>query len=236
MLIILIISSPGEIYNQLKELQLKYLKLHEDIKYFFVEFKDDIDEDIIIDNYDIYIKGTESINPGMIIKTCKAIEWINNNFEYDFLLRTNLSTFLHIKNILNFISILPNTNAYSGFSFSNLITGTGFFMSKDITKTLIDNYKSYDINSLNEDVLMTQCIANLGFVKYYNPKILYKWGMILNTRDVIVSDEFIYYFTDSEFKEFKFDDNILHFRIHNSSKRELDIQYFNYLLKIIYDI
>ena len=76
-LIVLIISSPGEIYDTFKSYQIKYLQLFKEIKYFFVEFKQDIEEDIInIDNH-IYVKGIESINPGMIIKTCKAIELIN---------------------------------------------------------------------------------------------------------------------------------------------------------------
>lgn len=230
-LIILIISSSGEIYDILKNKQIEYLKLFTNIKFFFVEFKDN---DCIIDN-NIYIKGVESINPGMIIKTCKAIDWINNNYDYDFLLRTNLSTFLNLNAIFKFIECLPKDNIYAGFSFSGFVTGTGIFMAKPTTQILIDNYQNFNINNIHEDVLISQCMHKFN-VPYYNPIHTFKWGLILNHRDVYISENFIYYFTDNGFEEFEIDENILHYRINNTPNRNLDHQCFDYLLKKIYNI
>lgn len=235
-LIILIISSPGTIYEEFKRLQLKYLKLYEtELKFFFVEFKNDINQDIIIDDYNIYIKGSESINPGMIIKTCKAINWINQNYEYEILLRTNLSTLLNLENIFKFIDLLPKKNSFGGFSFCGFITGTGIFMSKYDSEILVSKYEFLNLNNINEDVLISQCLASNNSI-YYNPVPQFKWALIINNRDVIISEGFLYYQTDSKFIEFEFDKDILHYRINNSDNRQLDIQYFNFLLKKIYNI
>ena len=106
--IILIISSnDNKIYEEFKDLHRIYLKNYRYLfKYFFIEFRENQDE-LVIEEYDhIYVKGKESINPGMILKTCKAIEYINEFHKYEFIVRTNLSTVFHIPNLIEYLDIM----------------------------------------------------------------------------------------------------------------------------------
>ena len=99
--IFLIISShDNPIYEDFRNLHRIYLKNYRPLlRYFFVEFRNNQEEIVIEENDYIYIKGEESINPGMILKTCKAFEYINSTYNYEFIIRTNLSTVFHIPNL-----------------------------------------------------------------------------------------------------------------------------------------
>jgi hypothetical protein len=48
--------------------------------------------------------------------------------------------------------------------------------------------------------------------------------------------EYYYIATNGIFKDIDFPDDILHFRIKNSSDRSIDIKYFKLVLEKIYDI
>ena len=139
--IILIISSDdNKIYEKFKDLHRIYLKNYRPLfKYFFIEFRENQDE-LVIEEYDhIYIKGKESINPGMILKTCKAIEHINQFHKYEFIVRTNLSTVFHIPNLIEYLNIIPNTNSCGGFNYRSFITGTGIILSRDVGNQIVEN-------------------------------------------------------------------------------------------------
>ena len=59
-LIILIVSSHDvEVYSQMKELSQKYYDLYQDqIRYFYIEYKPDIENDVMESGNHIYVKGT----------------------------------------------------------------------------------------------------------------------------------------------------------------------------------
>ena len=66
-------------YLQMKELSRKYYNLFSDnIKHFYIEFKNDLDCDILEQEEHIYFKGVDSIVPGILTKTQKALSYINN--------------------------------------------------------------------------------------------------------------------------------------------------------------
>ena len=80
-IIFLIISSDNEqVYKQMRELSSKYYSLYTNqIKFFFIENRQMIDNQIIEDNNFLYINGIESFIPGIYQKSIKAIEYINNS-------------------------------------------------------------------------------------------------------------------------------------------------------------
>jgi hypothetical protein len=235
--IFLILSSnDNPIYDKFKKLHCIYLKnYYPIIKFFFIEFNNNITEDILeIDNY-IYVKGTESINPGMIIKTCKAIEYINNRYKYEFLIRTNLSTLFNMMNLLEYISIIPTENACGGFGYRSFISGTCIVLSHDITFKIVENFYKYDILVHNEDIIISAVLNKLE-TPYFNCNKYYKWGII---QDIKTEEHDDYYFilSNGEYNEnIIFPDNILNFRIKNTLDRSIDIKYFKLLLYKIYNI
>ena len=80
--IFLIISSSDiPQYLQMKELSRKYYNLFSyNIKHFYIEFKNDLECDILEQEEHIFIKGIDSIVPGILTKTQKALLYINNKY------------------------------------------------------------------------------------------------------------------------------------------------------------
>jgi len=234
--IFLIISSnDNEAYEEFKNLHRVYLKNYRPlIKYFFVEFRENQGDLVIEENDFIYVKGRESINPGMILKTCKAIEYINTFYKYEFIVRTNLSTVFHIPNLIEYLHIIPNTNSCGGFNYRSFITGTGIIISRDVGNQIVENFLKYDITKYNEDIVIS-ALLNKFKTPYFNCKQFYKWGLIIDEKPEDYG-EFYYIATHGVFKDIDFPDDILHFRIKNSLDRKIDIEYFKLVLKKIYDI
>lgn len=232
---IIISSHDNPVYEEFRNLHRIYLKNYRPLlRYFFVEFRNNQDEIVIEEDDYIYIKGEESINPGMILKTCKAFEYINNTYNYEFIIRTNLSTVFHIPNLLEYLYIIPNTNSCGGFNYRSFITGTGIFLSRDVANQIVENFLRYDITKFNEDIIISG-LLNKFKTPYYNCKQFYKWCLIIDEQ----AEDYGEYFwvpTNGQFKDFDFPENILQFRIKNTLDRDVDILYFKLLLKKIYDI
>ena len=234
--ILLIISSnDNPIYENFRNLHRIYLKNYRPIlKYFFIEFRNFQEDTIIEENDFIYIKGEESINPGMILKTCKAFEYIDKKYNYEFVIRSNLSTVFNIPNLLEYLYRIPNINSCGGFNYRSFITGTGIFLSRDIANKIVDNFLIYNIIEYNEDLIISSVLNNLK-TPYYNCKQFYKWCLIIDEQTENYS-EYFYVPTKGEFNEFEIPENILQFRIKNCLDRNIDILYFEFILKKIYNI
>jgi hypothetical protein len=242
-IIILILSSQGEVYDKLKEYQTNYLNKFVNsnklANFFFVEFTDtnntDYVETTIEKGNTLYVKGTESINPGMIIKTSEAMKYINNHYDYDFIFRTNLSTFINVNNLVDFTSKLSKVNTCAGFSFSGFITGTGIIMSRDVSQIVAHSYVNFNYNNIHEDVLISTILGHFK-VKYVNPDTDYSWGLIIDNETSDSFPNFIYYTTYGEIKQFDWQRNTLHWRIKNGNDRNLDLEYFKILEHFINSI
>ena len=95
---------------------LNHLKQHNQCTtiptYYFITCKNLGNKDYLIDekNYMLYIHGKETFLPGILEKTIKAFDIIHNKLkvEYDFILRTNISTVVHIENTMSYLSNFPN--------------------------------------------------------------------------------------------------------------------------------
>lgn len=228
-LIILIISSNNiDAYIEMKKLTDIYMRLYKDeIKYFFIEFDQELQQSIKETENTLYFKGIESTIPGIFQKTIYAMEYININYDYEFVVKTNLSSFFHIENLLKYLSSIPKENFAGGFDcFGAFITGTGIFLSRDASNKLVDIGK-YHLNSdAFDDVLITQLLRAYSIPIYYIGNE-YKWT----------------HFTDDKLSEnnpynedIEYPDNTLYFRIKYGPDRNIDIMYFKLLLKRIYGI
>jgi len=214
-IIFLIISSDNEpVYKQMKELSPKYYNMYsEQIKYFFIEHKQ-INEEIIEENNNLYINGIESFIPGIYQKSIKAIEYINNKYSYDYVIRTNLSTFWHIENLFNLLNMKPKTNFAAGYAFQGFISGTGIIMSRDVGNIVTSNLNS---SYIGDDVAISRTIESNGINLYDITE--YKWGFLIPQIDNLPSNCKYLNINDNDFSD------ILNFRIKNGD-RTIDIYYF----------
>ena len=235
-IIILILSSSGDIYSNFKFLQKEYLSLFTPlIKFYFVEFNENQTADVIESNNTLSFKGTESITPGMIIKTSLAINYLKK-YEYDFLFRTNLSTVINIKNLFYLVNSLSlGELIFSGFPVFGFVTGTGILMDKNTANIIANNYMNFDYMNINEDSLISQMFSFFN-INYAQMPSNFKWGLI--TPKLEESDKqnhIIHYLTNNKYKKFTFDKNILHFRIKNID-RNIDILFFRDIIEQLYNI
>ncbi len=88
----------------------RYMNSFMDIKAFFIRLDATQVDDILINEDTIIMKGTESLIPGILQKTLMAMKYIYENFDVDFIIRSNMSTFWDYKYLLELHKSLPKTN------------------------------------------------------------------------------------------------------------------------------
>jgi hypothetical protein len=102
-IIVLIIASSSNIYDLFLELwreKIKCWKWRESsqlysvvYRFFFVFADPSLNMDVVCKDDCIYCKCDECLEPGIFLKTMMAIRYCEDEFQYDFILRTNLSSF-----------------------------------------------------------------------------------------------------------------------------------------------
>lgn len=100
---------------------------------------------IIIDN-----NTSETLYPGILHKTIFGLEYINNNYTYKHILRTNLSSFFIIDNLIKINKSLPDTNVYAGICTSTFVSGAGFWLSKDNVEYILNNRSNINFNMMDD--------------------------------------------------------------------------------------
>ena len=112
--VLILASNNNEIYRNCRKIWKKYMNVDPSIKVYFVYgklddplFDYDASSDLVFND----VKEHPYLN---IEKTIKAMEYIDSHIEYDFFIRTNLSTFWNFYNLHLQLNDLPNENCYSG--------------------------------------------------------------------------------------------------------------------------
>jgi len=104
--IFLVIASKSDIYQSFLSCWKEYMQnsVQEwNIKCFFVFSDPSISCDLFISNDTIIYKGEENLKPGIFLKTMAALQYCEKKYTYDYILRTNLSSFFYIPRLLRFI-------------------------------------------------------------------------------------------------------------------------------------
>ena len=213
-LIITVAASRSDIYDQLISVYwkpfIKYLKQHKyRIKIFLIFGNVNID-DLHLDNEDVIITNSkENVIPGVLIKTINSFNYIHNNYEYKHILRTNLSSFFILKELINVHKSLSHRNIYAGIigNYYNIsfVSGAGFWLSSDNIAFLLDNKQKLCYN-LFDDVAIGKLLKNK------NKTSLKRYDLTNNIYNPNILDKII-------------ESKIYHIRIKNELDRTIDIKY-----------
>lgn len=90
----------------------------------------------------VWINEEENFIPGILNKTILAMElFLPHIHEYDYILRTNLSSFYVFPRLLKFLESLPKTKCYCGVDNPEgpSISGAGIIFSPDVVELLVQN-------------------------------------------------------------------------------------------------
>ena len=112
---ILFIYSHIDCYNNMFNIQQKYVHKHNNVDSFFVKFDNLQNDDIIINDDIISVKGEELLI-NILDKTIKSFQLLLPN-NYDFFIRTNVSTIIDIEKLMCYLENAPKTNYYGGSSY-----------------------------------------------------------------------------------------------------------------------
>lgn len=162
-IILIIASNNSNEYIEMQNIWRKYMNNHPNIKSFFIKNDLNIDTDIYLNENlnTIYTKDIETYSPGIFNKTIKSIEYCLNNFKFDYIYRTNLSSFLELNKMYNFIS--NNHIEYGGVIGNhnniNFASGSGFFISKEACNFLINYDRQININEYLDDVIIAKILT-----------------------------------------------------------------------------
>lgn len=219
--IFLIISSDDlEVYSQMRNIFRKYSCHYEKhFKYFFIQNRNQTEE-VVEENDFLYFSGTESLIPAIYQKSLKAIQYIYKKYSYDFVIRTNLSSFWHMDNVLQYLDKLPRYGFAGGFQCEYFISGTGIILSKDVGNSLTFQLDHSESLYTPDDVMISIVIQYLGFQLSFVKD--YEWNYSASNENFTTID-----------KDFS---KVLSFRIKNIDDRNVDITNMKLLLKKIYNI
>ena len=188
-IIILILSSNNfSEYSDMYEIWKKYMNNHPKIQSFFIENNKFLDENVVLnkENNTIYCKGDETYIPGILNKTIKSIDYCLNNFEFDYIYRTNLSTVVNLDKLYSYVK--NNNINYAGNIYNkkdDFVTGTGILLSKQACKKLVE-----DKSLIDHDIIDDVAIANKLKEHYQMINIDRYW--IENIYDKLLNDDKYY--------------------------------------------
>jgi hypothetical protein len=117
------------------------------------------DPNLILPCKDGYFECTE--------KTLQAFQYITSNYEFEYIFRTNLGSYINLDKILFFLMDKPTTKFYSGiigqteYEGTSILfaSGSGFFLSQDLVKFTVTNRTDFN-NELIDDVALGAFMHN----------------------------------------------------------------------------
>ena len=131
---ILVIASHSKEYDELAVLW-RSIKYPEWITLRFVYADPESSELVSMKDDIICVRSMECIFPGLLYKTRAAMEYLLNHEEFDYLLRSNLSSFFHAESLLEFIKDKPRQNAMFGdLIVGKFLSGSGYIMTRDVVE------------------------------------------------------------------------------------------------------
>ena len=178
----------------------------------------------------LFVQGTENLIPGILNKTIAGFEYCLRNFTFDYIIRTNISSFYVLPNLHKYVlPTLPRNNYYAGFQGRDrqdipFASGAGFFVSPDIVRLLVDQRAHLSAIILDDlsigHYLHTQGIPVLHLQRFD----FTNETNISESHDVARIEEAIHC-------------NTYHFRIKNMHDRSrFDQHYMRLLLNVYYNI
>lgn len=104
---------------------------------------------------DLFLNCSDAYSD-MGIKTIKAFEWVDLNLSYDYIFRTNTSSYVNYKNLIRYVKIIKEEGTdYCGYIGEHkdikYVSGSGIILSKKAIKSLISSKSEIDTDII-EDV------------------------------------------------------------------------------------
>ena len=231
--IILILASNFKHNKMYRDIWKNYMFRDPMFKVMFIYGKTDNKLEDYNEDYDIISKH---IPEGLgISKVLEAFKIIEERFTYDYLIRTNLSTFWDFEKLHKHLDVLPKQNCYSGDGPLPNYNKYGYYLSG--VDTIVTPEMITSINNNNNDVDIRRNCEDQAMGLYFNGVLK---GPMLPTRICFFEDITCVNETDKICN--RIDDAVkndkTHYRVknQNGNREELDKCVYKELLNKIYGI
>ncbi len=147
-LVLVIASDDQPVYIEFQKVWRAYMHLDpRHVEAYFIRSDPELRAPYEIQGDVIWCKGKECLEPGILQKTVFSLECLAERLdEFDYVLRTNLSSFYVFPVLLEFLETLPRNQCYAAVPYLCELrlyfgSGAGFIMSTDTAKILIKKKK-----------------------------------------------------------------------------------------------
>ncbi|HSX26995.1 MAG TPA: hypothetical protein VLE89_08335 [Chlamydiales bacterium] len=145
LLVLIICSDEPPVYRELQKIWRSYMHLDpEHVEAYFIRGKADLLDDFAIDGDVIWLKTAECFCPGILNKTILSMAaMLPRVKEFEYVLRTNLSSFYVFPRLLSVLKTFPKRQFYCGaplllFPGAPLLgSGSGFIVSSDLMELIV---------------------------------------------------------------------------------------------------
>lgn len=178
---LIIYSKTTDVYEPMFNILNELYENYKNIETYFISFEEENEkfksEDYYIDKNLLIFKGKESLVPGVLNKTLKALSYCKD-LEYDYIVRTNISTIINYDNLIKYLEKNPinfygggenNVLSWNGGGINdstwygtNFISGTSIILSRNCVNYIINNENKI-IREIVDDVSL-----GILFREHYN--------------------------------------------------------------------
>ncbi len=162
-LLVLVIASLDKPYSEFLELwRSRVYPEWVSVKYIFMNPA--LTQDIEINGDSIHVKGEESIIPGIWDKTRAAMRICFETEEFEYILRSNLSSFYKFDKMYSFLQSIPREDCVAGKMMweGQFLSGCGYLMSRDVVEKFLEwPFSHYPEKKVYDDIEMGY------FMKYH---------------------------------------------------------------------
>lgn len=148
-LVLIICSDDTPLYPELQRVWKAYMHLDkEHFTCYFIRSRPNLPTDFLIEGDTIWSKGKESRIPGILDKTIFSLEAMLPTLStFDYVLRTNLSSFILFPRLLTFLKKAPKKNFYCGIHhglgcldhLAGWACGAGILFSPDLIELILSH-------------------------------------------------------------------------------------------------
>ena len=157
-ILILVIYSRVDCYDRMLEVQRKYMHNYENADVYFIQSSNKHNDDITVNNDMIYVRGNE--NNSTILHKSLAIMRHFKDREYDFTIRTNISTIFNIPKLIDLLEKFKEIEYLYGGDIAGLhrfnrpirfALGTCIILSKKLSDMMIEKINLFN-HMIEDDV------------------------------------------------------------------------------------
>jgi hypothetical protein len=221
-ILILCIFNETDRNKELIQIQRNNFIKNDLMDYYFITYDKSLTREFKLMKDTLFIKGSES-HLNILDKTIKSLRYFTTNKNYDFIVRTNISTAFNYKLLYNYLNEIPRNNIYIGGNLYKLVwldprsgvtkentqkyslndlfffQGTCIILSRDVVKFILDNS-----NNLKYDIVDDVSIGL--FIKTYLPNAYLKYTNMPKISRVL-KDKKIYNINSVLYRHKSYNDN-----------------------------